>query len=304
MKELFEKLLNDLSAKSVLSEDRKEELSILFEQKLKEYKEKIMEDALEAIDEDHSKKLEQVIEAIDEDHTEKLEQVLESIDEDHTEKLEQVIEAIDEDHTEKLRMVIEKYENGLLEEVTAKVSDFLDVYLEDTLPEDTVVDKVKLEQLEDIVENIRKAVVLSDIAMNEELKEAFLDGKQMLEDKEKEINQLMLEKIEISKKIKKMEADALLEDKCKNLSPKLVAYLETRFKDSDKEEIEEQFVEAVKAFNEDEQLIREELQQQVQSSVNPKRVMTEGVVDDKTGGNPLMESYINRFKNSYKYVSK
>jgi hypothetical protein len=264
-----------------------------------------MEESLNSIDEDHIEKLNLVMEKIDNEHTELLEKVVKSIDEKHLGLLNQVIESIDEDHTSKLQMVVEKYEKGLLEEVESKVSDFLDVYIEDKLPEDTIVDKIKLDKYENMMEEIKKAVMLSDIAMNEELKEAFLDGKEMLEDKDKEINQLMIEKIEINKKLKTIEAKHLLEDRCKNMTPKLAAYIETRFKDADKEEIEEQFEEAIKAFNEDEQLIREELQQQVHSTVNPKKVITEGAVDDRTSDkDPLMEQYLNRYKNSYRYSKK
>jgi hypothetical protein len=302
MKDLFKKLLDDLSSKDVLNEERKEELNILFESKLKEYKEKIYEEAVDAVDADHIKQLEKVMRKVDKDHVDLLEKVLEKVDEDHTALLDKALKVIDEDHTEKVKLVANKYEKDLSEEIESKVSDFLDVYLEDKLPEDKVVDSIRLEKLEEMASEIKKLVVVSEISMDEEIKEAIVDAKEIIESKDEEINQLMLDKIEVNKKLKKIEAEKLLEDKCKNINPKMRAYLETRFKDADTLEIEDKFEEAVKAFTEDETLLREELKGSTSSNVNPRTVLTEGVVDDKTGGNSsLMNQYISRFKRSHKY---
>jgi hypothetical protein len=304
MKDLFKKLLNDLSSKDVISEERKDELNILFETKIKEYKEKIFEDALESVDEKHIALLDKVVSKIDEDHTESLDKVLSKIDEDHTELLEGVLSKIDEDHTVGLKMVVEKYENGMQEELEGKVSDFLDVYIEDKLPEGKIVDTVRLEKLEEMFNEIKQIALISEISMDEEIKEAVQDAKTIIEDKDAEINTLMFDKIELSKKLKRNEASNLLEDKCKNINPKMRAYIETRFKDADVDEIEDKFEEAIEAFEEDETLLREELKDQATSNVNPKKILTEGVADDKTKNSntsDMMNHYIDRFKRSNKY---
>jgi len=304
MKDLFKKLLDDLSSKDVISEERKDELNILFETKIKEYKEKIFEEALESVDEKHIALLDKVVSKIDEDHTESLNKVLSKIDEDHTELLEGVLSKIDEDHTVGLKKVVEKYENGMQEELEGKVSDFLDVYIEDKLPEGKIVDTVRLEKLEEMFNEIKQIAVISEISMDEEIKEAVQDAKTIIEDKDSEINTLMIEKIELSKKLKRNEASNLLEDKCKNINPKMRAYIETRFKDADVEEIEDTFEEAIAAFEEDETLLREELKDQATSNVNPKKILTEGAADDKTKNSntsDMMNHYIDRFKRSNKY---
>ena len=304
MKDLFKKLLDDLTSQDLLKEDKKEELETMFEDKLKDYKEQIFSEAVEAVEEDHFDKLNKVVEKIDEDHTALLDEVLTKIDEDSVKSLDKVVEKIDEDHLEGLAKVVAKYEKGMMEEIDEKVNDFLDVYLEDKMPEDKIVDKLKLTKLEEMFEEIKKVVVVSDISMDEEIKEAILDAKSIIEDKDAEVNQLMIEKIEVSKKLKKIEAKHLLEDKCKNVNPKLTAYLETRFQDNSVAEIEDQFEEAVKAFEEDETLLREDLKSKTSSNVNPKTIITEGVVDDKTKGtDSAMDMYINRYKRSKRFNS-
>lgn len=300
MKDLFKKLLDDLSSKDLLSEEKVEELESLFEDKLKDYKEQIYNEALDAIDIEHGKKLDEVLAKIDEDHSELLDKVIAKMDEEACEGLKKVMEHLDEKHTAGLQAVIDKYEKEIKEELEQKVGDFLDVYMEDALPEDKIVDKIRLEKLEEMVAQIKKAVVISEISMDEEIKEAVLDAKQIIESKDEEINQLMVEKIELTKKLKRNEATKLLEDKVKDVTPKLRAYLETRFKDSDATEIEEQFEEAVKAFEEDEQLIREDLKNNTSPTVNPKPITEGGAANGKPAVSPIMESYIQRYKNSNK----
>jgi hypothetical protein len=305
MKDLFKKLLDDLSSKDVLSEERQEELNILFDTKLKDYKEKIYAEALDAVDADHITGLEKVIDKIDAEHTDLLEQVLEKVDADHTDLLNQVLESIDTNHTEQLKKVVAKYENELTEDIESKVSDFLDVYIEDKFPDNDMSKMIRLEKLEEMFKEIKNIAVISEISMDEEIKEAITDAKEIIESKDEEINQLMIDKININKKLKSIEAAKLLEDKCKNINPKMRAYIETRFKDADVDEIEDKFEEAIAAFNEDETLLREDLKSKTTSNVNPKTILTEGVVDDKTkNGQPsMMDQYINRYVRSNKYNS-
>jgi hypothetical protein len=294
MFELFEELLNLLHKEDVLVEDKKTELSENFKTKLAEYKEKIFNEALTSVDEEHLHLLEQVVEKIEKRNEVK-----------HKVALEQLKKEISIDHSEKLKMVVEMYESKIKDKLASDINDFLDVYLEDTgsIVEKSV-DSSKLAKYEKMFENIKEAVLFTSVELDEEIKEAFLDGNQIIESKDAEINNMMYEKIKLTKKLNKIEAERLLEQKTKNLSPKLASYIETRFKNSDVNQINEEFEEVVNTFMKDETLARQQLLENTSSKVSPKKVLTEGVVDDRTNkSGSAMDIYINKYKKSFKYTN-
>ncbi len=279
--------------------------------KLEKVLEKIDEDhtskldkVISAIDEDHCNKLEKVVkqvtENIDIDHGKKLEQILDKIDEDHTAKLEQVVEAIDKDHTEKLEKVIETLQDKNDEKLMEHISDYLDTYLNEVKPKEVIVNEAKLKRFEKMFEGLKEILIVNDDVIQTEVKEAILDAKDIIESKDKEINRLMLEKVELTNKIKNEEAQQVLMNKLNGSSPKLKAYLETTFKNASKDIIEEKFDEAVDAFEKDEQSRRDEILENEVSGVKPKQVITENLVQDRSVTDPTMDQYVNMIKKSMK----
>ena len=279
--------------KTLISEEARKELCDLMESKEKAIKEeayakalnlvsakldtkdveskKLLEEEITKLNEAHGKELadldtshanllQKLFDALDNAHAEKLETLTDSIDEDHAKKLTQVAEAIDEDHSKKLQKLQTIYENAQVsEKIVDGVSDYLDVYLEKVVPQPQLVNEAKLERLDNFYNSVREMALVNDDYVQTEIKEAVLDAKQQLEKKDKEIDNLMLEKVELSKKIKRNEAETLLDDKCKDRSPKATAYLKTFFCESTKEEIEEKFDEALAAFDKDEAATRQKL---------------------------------------------
>ena len=339
IKQLFEQLLDQVDPDKTITEEKKSDLIQMFEGKISEVKEKAFEDALETIDEDHAEKLqrvvtmmesmdedhatklEQIIESIDTDHTAKLEQVIEAIDEDHTskmkeiiegidqshaDKLEQVLEQVDKDHTAKLEQVIEMYENKQNEDITDQISDYLDMYLESVKPEEAMIKEARLNKLEQTFEQLREVLVVNDEKVQSEVTEAILDAHQIIEEKDKEINRLMLEKVEMNQAIKlneakidervqALEAQHLLEEKMNGSSPKLRNYLELCFDGATKEEIEEKFDEAVMAFKtteeEKRQAIIESHQDRDDDRVIPESIKTEERFEDISSESQMMNTY-------------
>ena len=118
-----------------LNEEVLSEIETVFESKVNDRVELHVEDALNKQDELY---------------TEKLNELVEKIDVDHTDKLQRVVEAIDSDRAQKLKMVIEKYESELNEsaskfesDLVDNISNYLDVYLEEKIPTDTISEAVK-----------------------------------------------------------------------------------------------------------------------------------------------------------------
>jgi hypothetical protein len=232
-------------------EKLKSETDTTLSESLKEAEDKHKQEMIELeekIDNEHSKTLEEIIEKIDNDHTEKLQDVVESLDKDHTEKFEHAIATIDEDHTEKLQAIKEYYENHHQTDLAEMVSDYLETYLEEVTPEDQLIDKIKLERLEKAFNSMREVLLFNDDYVRTEIAEAVEDAKNRMDEQQSTINELMMEKIELTKKIKKNEAENLLESKTKDMPSAEAAFIKKYFADADAKEISEKLDEAVAAY--------------------------------------------------------
>jgi hypothetical protein len=180
------------------------------------------------------------------------------------------------------------------------VSDYLDATLEESIPEKVVVDYHKLRKLEKLFENMRTQLLVTDEFVQSEVREAVMEAKGMLEDKDKKINDLLVEKVTMKKMLGKNEAESLLESKVKNMPMKKVAYLNTFFKNADKAKIESKFNEACVAFDRQEKSERQKL---VNESKNNgiKVVPPVQKVDDKQKvkeeGSDIIDQYVTVFEN-------
>jgi hypothetical protein len=227
----------------------------LTEEKLNEQAEKLQEKidleveaALLKVDEDHSDKLEKLIEAIDADHTAKLEKLIEAIDADHTAKLEKVLTKIDEDHAGKLKQVINKYETTLNEEAEGfrtrmidEVSSYLDLYLEKIVPKDQISEAVENIQAKKTLDAIRELVAIDESYIDGEVKEALVDGKNIIDSLKKELNEAVSTNTELNHKLNEVEASLLLEQKTKELPTSTRKYVTKLLRGKSPEYIQENF---------------------------------------------------------------
>ena len=119
----------------------------------------------------------------DELYTEKLKELVVKIDEDHSNKLKSVVKAIDSDRSNKLKLVIEKYESslngdaeGFQTQLIESISDYLDVYLEEKIPAESVQEAVKNTKAKKILEGLRSHLAVKKKESNrlETLKEEAL----------------------------------------------------------------------------------------------------------------------------------
>ena len=286
--------------KKILTESVQTELATLMEGKEKQIKEqafteasKLMDKKITALNEEHAvtlktelekqdaamtAKAKTLVEDIDKKHTAKVDTLVETIDKNHTAKMSKALRKVDESNTSKLELIVNKSKAKIEELKKAQVSDkiveavdgYIDEYIKEVLPAPAVVNESKLNRLEKMYGQMRELVMVNDDTFQTEVKEAVLDAKKIIEDKETEIDGLMFEKIELKKKLNKIEAARLLENKTSNLSPKTKAYLEVCFKDADVKEIEERFDEAVKAFKDEESKRRTKI---VSESASKKKIV-------------------------------
>ena len=286
--------------KKILTEAVQTELVTLMETKDKQIKElafteatKVMDKKIAQINEENATKLKAeldkqdaeltakaktLVESIDKKHVEKLQKFVEADDKAKTEKMKLALKKVDESNTAKLELIVNECKKKIETLKTASVSDkiveavdgYIDEYIHEILPAPAVVNEAKLNRLEKMYNQMREIVMVNDDTFQTEIKEAILDAKKIIEEKETEIDGLMFEKIELKKKLNANEAAKLLENKTQSLTPRTKAYLETCFKDADVHEIEERFDEAVKAFKDEEAKRRTKI---VSESASKKKII-------------------------------
>lgn len=210
----------------------KEQLDETYSEKLKV--------VLEKVDKDHTEKLQALIEKIDGDHTEKLQTLVEAIDTDHAVKLQKLVKNIDVKHTSMLKQVVEKYEKALNEEAKSfqeklveEVSNYLDLYLDKTVPADQINEAVENIRAAKQIEEIRKIVGISEEFVDTEIKEALVDGKNTIDSLRKELNESLKENASLNHEVKKIKAHVLLQEKTNEMPAAKKAFISRLLKNKD-----------------------------------------------------------------------
>ena len=177
--------------------------------------------------------VEKALQDQDELYSTKLEQLIEKIDGDHTEKLERVVEALDSDRAEKLKLVIEKYETALNDDATSfktslveSISDYLDVYLEETVPTESVQEAVKNTKAVKVLESLRSHLAVDSALEKESIKEAVVDGHKQINEANEKLESVVEENAQIKKELEQTKAQYLIENKSAKLDSKAKKFVE------------------------------------------------------------------------------
>lgn len=143
----------------------------------------------ESVDELAQIRVEKALVEQDEEHAVKLEKLLEAIDSDHTNKLQKVVEAIDKNHSEKLVALVEKFKKEIdndavvfKEGLVDNISNYLDLYVEETLPVADIQEAIKNKHAVTVLEGLRKALSVDNALSNESVREAVMDGKRQIDE--------------------------------------------------------------------------------------------------------------------------
>jgi len=290
------------------SQELVEETDATCTAKLKEYAAaadkaytKKMKSLISRLDEQHAEKLTALVEAMDEIFSDKLIKLNETIDHNHSKKLTALIEAIDEDHTNKIKYIANIFE----EKAVNKVEDFINTYIEEAIPAQPHTDYAKLIRLEEAMNQLREVLVLNDDYVQTEVKEALEDANEQIEEKQSSIHQLMVENMELRKKIKKDEAVRLLESMTANMKPAMAHHIQQYFEDiDDPKVILERKEEAIKAFSSKENNDKARAINEAEEShiVIPDDdddhdvTINENKIDDSN--DDVMDMYVNKIKRS------
>ena len=209
----------------------------------------------------------------DELYTEKLNELVKKIDEDHSSKLKSVVEALDNDRTNKLKLVIDKYEGALDGEaeefqstLIESISDYLDVYLEEKIPVESVQEAVKNTKAKKILEGLRSHLAVDSALEKESIKEAVIDGHNQINEASKKLESVAEENAVLKEELDTAKADLVLEQKTAGLDKRLKQYVNKVMKGKDAEFIAENFDYTIKLFKKKESNRLETLKEEALST--------------------------------------
>ena len=241
-----------------LNEEVLSEIENVFEQKLNDKVEIHVENALNEQDELY---------------TEKLNELVVKIDEDHSNKLKSVVEAIDTDRSNKLKLVIEKYESSLNGEaedfqtqLIESISDYLDVYLEEKIPVESVQEAVKNTKAKKILEGLRSHLAVDSALEKESIKEAVMDGHNQINEASKKLESVAEENAVLKEELDTAKAGLVLEQKTTGLDKRTKQYVNKVMKGKDAEFIAENFDYTLKLFKKKESSRLETLKEEALST--------------------------------------
>jgi len=241
-----------------LNEEVLSEIENVFEQKLNDKVEIHVENALNEQDELY---------------TEKLNELVVKIDEDHSNKLKSVVKAIDADRSNKLKLVIEKYESSLNSEaedfqtqLIESISDYLDVYLEEKIPVESVQEAVKNTKAKKILEGLRSHLAVDSALEKESIKEAVMDGHNQINEASKKLESVAEENAVLKEELDTAKAGLVLEQKTTGLDKRTKQYVNKVMKGKDAEFIAENFDYTLKLFKKKESSRLETLKEEALST--------------------------------------
>ena len=220
----------------------------------------LTEDSVKEIETAIEEKIQLSVEAAltnqDELYAEKLEELVGAIDKDHTDKLKRVVEAVDHNNATKLVNVVKKYEselNGKADSfkttLVESVSDYLDEYLEESIPTEAIEEATKNRTAREVLTNLRKVLAVDSSLMSESVKEAVMDGKTQIDDLAAKLAKLQKENGLLKEAYNKQTSSLLLENKTTGFNGKKKEYLVKILGDKDLKFIEENFQYTAKLFD-------------------------------------------------------
>jgi hypothetical protein len=181
-------------------------------------------------------------------------------------KLEDAIDTLDKEHTEKLDKLVDVFTEHEIETVSEAVDEFLNAFVEKALPEDVIKESVSSEKLLKIIGDVRDILMVTDDKIQKTIEESINDYKTKLEKREKEIDKLMLEHIDLKKKLDKHEVLTVLTEKTADMPETKKQYVMGLFKESvNVAGLEKKIDEAVAAYDSEQEDKRQKL---VEESTN------------------------------------
>ena len=218
-----------------------------------------VDSAVQKVDEDHTSKLKSLVEAIDADHTAKLHKLVEATDIDHAVKFKKAIKKLQEKYQaevdaakEKLMLQEKSFKvdaKNFQEELTEKVSNYIDLYLEKATPKDQITEAVENIRAKKQLDEVRRIIGIDSSFVDMEVKEALQDGADTITSLKNELNEALKQNTILNAQVKANAAKLLIEEKTKDMPTDAMTYVKKMFRGRDAEYITENFPYVVNMFN-------------------------------------------------------
>lgn len=241
------------------------------------------------------------LQEMDEDHAKHFKAMLEKIDQDHTGKVKMVVEALNKDHINKLKIIKKKYDEQLTkvavehrQQLVESMNDFLEVYIDKTIPAEQILEAAKNKHLSKIVSEAKTVLGIDERYVTQNVKAAIKDGKAQMD-------KLAKENFELKQSKLVEESRRLIAEKTANLPADLAKFVRARFVRKTPEFIKENFKYVVELYdrkekNEKRSMLNENKSFNVDRNRVADEIITETskntVSNTSQSDNPTMDMYI------------
>lgn len=229
------------------------------------------------------------------------EKAISAIDTDHTAKIKMVVKTLKEDFDKKLVTVSEGYKKiigktavGHRDTLVESVDEFLDLYIEKSLPKAQIAEAAKNKYALKAIEEARKVLGVGPQYINSNIREALVDGK-------RQMDKLVSENADLKKKTFVNESKKILADKTVNLPVEASRFVRSRLEGKSAQFIKENFDYVVDMFKRQEKSQKRNalLNENKQTNVDRSRVADEILKESETRthasanpNNPMESMYL------------
>jgi hypothetical protein len=267
----------------------------------------LSDESIIAIQEALESKIELAVEAAlaeqDDLYAEKLKHLMESVDKDRTIKMKKLMEAFDRDKTAKLVKVIKKYEReqkqdlvSFKKQLTESVSEYLDEFLEESLPKKDFEQAVKNKTAYNVLENMRKVFAIDLAVMKESVAAPIMEGKQELDKLRKENEELKKNLKFLNEGKEKAEVRLFLENKTSKFNNDKKNFIQKALGDKSLKFIQENFDYTVRLFDKQEKKQLEVIKEEALKNrkykpdfVKEEKIITEKINKDVEENDPYLQ---------------
>jgi hypothetical protein len=186
----------------------------------------------EVVNEKVSLSVEAALVKQDGEYTEKLSSLVDAIDKNNTRKLHKLVEAIDKNHSAKLNKIVTKYKHALVSEaktfkksVVGSLSRYLEVYLEQAVPQEFINEAVKERKAQTVLNNLRKSLAIDSTLMKESIRGAVSDGRDQLIEANNKLATAEAEIAKLKRKVDRVEGEMVFEQKTSTLPTRKKEYV-------------------------------------------------------------------------------
>lgn len=239
--------------KDIVSDDLATKITEMFDKTVKEQVDLRVEMAVD-----------NELQKMDEEHAAMLENLLSKLDVDHTSKMKQLVEKLDENFAAKLSNVAKKYDRELNEsaseystKLNKQVSDFLEMYLDKTFPQDMLKEAVENTRAVQALAKIRDLVGIDVTYVDNTVKEAIKEAHDTIDGLKKEASDKDATIAKLEEQVETQKAQLVLEQKTAGLVAEKREFIMGKFAGRTADEIEQNFDYVLEMYNKNERDRRE-----------------------------------------------